>query len=191
MLLLGVLQAQAAGAAPVGAGSFDLLDERVLLSSETSVTFSSLTATYGSTYKHLQIRATVRDSRSSIFAQTAITMNGDTGSNYSVHALRGNGSTVTSNGAANATNINIETCGNTAAGFGGVIFDLVDAFNTNKNKTVRIVNGRAEPGDPVLQITSGMRINTEAITSITLTPSAGASFLTGCRFALYGLKVSA
>jgi hypothetical protein len=53
MLLLGVLQAQAAG--QVAAGSFDLLETQVLTSSAASVTFSSL-STYAADYQHLQIR---------------------------------------------------------------------------------------------------------------------------------------
>ena len=186
MLLLGVVQAQVTGA-PTGAGSYDLLQTEILTGSQASVTFSDL-GDYAADYQHLQIRAAARDSRSDIFGVTLITLNGDTGANYSAHTLRGNGSTVTSGGAGSASNINIETSGNTAGGFGGFVLDLLDPFETTKNKTLRVIYGRAEGGDPAVALVSGARYNTEAISSITFTPNASASYVANSRFSLYGLR---
>ena len=190
MLLLGVLQAQAAGAGPVGAGSFDLLETQVLASSAASVTFSSLD-TLAAGYQHLQIRFTARSTHSAT-TSGGMRFNSDTGNNYAWHTLEGNGSSVVS-AAVTSTNQMLLMVGavpssNSASGiFTAGVFDILDPFNTSKTKTVRALNGFAGGGP--IRLNSGVWLNTTSVTAATLFPSS-ASWAIGSRFSLYGIKAA-
>lgn len=175
------------------AGSFDLLETQVLGSTSASVTFSSL-GSY-SNYKHLQIRVVARSTQSQEYAGISMTFNGDTASNYSWHTLKGDSSSVTAAGLANETAVRsyqfeLPGASITADVFGGLIYDVLDAFDTSKNKTVRWLGGRGpvNTGDRQMVLGSGSWRNTNAITSILLTPTG--SFVAGSRFSLYGVKGS-
>ena len=184
---LGILAA--AGVRPAAGGSYELIETITVGSGgAASVTFSNLN-TYSTTYQHLQIRAVARDSRSQIFAVTNLTLNNDTGNNYADHGLRGNGSSVSSGASTSRANIRFENSGNTAGGFGAAIIDLLDPYEA-KNKTLRILFGRPESGDNVIQLTSGLYMNTAAVSSIKLTPDGGFNYVQGSRFSIYGLKAS-
>ena len=184
MLLLGVLQAQAAG--QVAAGSFDLLETQVLTSSAASVTFSSL-STYAADYQHLQIRAVSRMSFSNAERSLVMRFNADTASSYNNHGYFGSGSSVSSYylpdtyisigsfAAANAT----------ANAFGAGVIDVLDAFETTKNTTVRSLAGT--PTTPQISLRSGLWRNTAALTSITLLDPTS-NLVTGSRFSLYGIR---
>ena len=186
MLLLGVLQAQAAG--QVAAGSFDLLETQVLTSSESSVVFSSIAATYGSTYQHLQIRATVRASGGGQ-EPLAMTINGVTAtSSYRSHTLLGNGSTVTSIDQGNEAGMEyIGYIGNVTVveAYAGVIIDILDPFETTKNTTARSLSGVANDS-PRIALTSGVFLSTDAVNSIELTRYTGGTLEEFSRFSLYG-----
>lgn len=176
--------------AGASAGSFDLLETQVLGSSQASVTFSSL-STYSS-YKHFQIRFTARSTNSGTANDGLwIQFNGDTGANYAWHRLEGNGSTVVSGAGASSTWILMAVAprnGNTANIFSAGVCDILDAFDTSKNKTIRAINGVTGTGNPGVFLNSGFRNNTAALTSMTLLPDAGQSFTANSRFSLYGIK---
>lgn len=190
MLLLGVLQAQAAGA--VGAGSFDLLETQVLTSAAASVTFSSL-STYAADYQHLQIRIAVRASGSANFENLFMRLNSDTGSNYARHVLIGNGSSVSSSASSSQSTINLGPvpAGNAQASgiFGAAVIDILDPYET-KNKTIRTLFGKHSPtgGETFVGLSSGLWMNTTSLTTVLLYPEFAAGFLTGSRFSLYGIK---
>ena len=183
---LGFFATAGAGAA----GSFDLLETQVLGTSAASVTFSSL-GTY-SNYKHLQVRFTARSTNSGTASDGLwMQFNGDTGSNYAWHRLEGNGSTVVSGAGTSATWILIGVAprdGNTANIFSAGVCDVLDAFESTKNKTIRSLNGVTGTGNPGVFLNSGFRNNTAALTSMTLLPDAGQSFTANSRFSLYGIK---
>ena len=186
---LGILSAAGAGGVPAGASDYELLETAILVSNTGSVTFSSL-GTYSATYKHLQIRFTARTTTST-GDNLFIRMNGVTTSNYSSHTLRGNGTSVTSTGYANESQIFFDggMPGSNAASniYSGAVIDFLDAFSTTKNKTTRAFNGftSAASNQTWVNLNSGVWRDTSALTSITLT---GATFVTGCRFSLYGIK---
>lgn len=183
-ITLGILAASGAGAV----GSYELISSTVLTSSAASVTFSNL-GTSAAAYKHLQIRYTARDSNAANYVETfSIRFNGDTGSNYSRHSLRGNGSSVFSNAGTNQTLIEIGHIAGNSLGsgiFAAGVIDILD-FTAAKNKTVRSLTGGASTGQEVA-LWSGSWMSTAAVTSILL-ESYGASFITGSRFSLYGLR---
>ena len=176
------------------AGSYDLLESVFLSSSAASVEFTNLNATYGSTYKHLQIRATVRDSNSgNLQLGTFMQFNGVTSNSYSWHWLYGSGSgSAVSQGFANTNRIlaGIEpTTGTTANAFGTHVLDVLDAFSTTKNKTTRSLSGNSNAGGNFILLSSGAFLSTNAVTSIKLFPEGGSdSFVQFSRFSLYGVK---
>ena len=160
----------------------------------STVTFSSIP----STYTHLQIRIFGQTSRGT-YGSDELTMrvgNGsvDTGSNYSVHNLTGNGASVSSGGSANTSNINLNyKLGTTTSNaFGVLIIDILDYANTNKYKTVRNltgvdINGTVAGFGGEIELSSGSWRSLSSINTITFTPT-NANFTQYTSFALYGIK---
>lgn len=166
----------------------DILAEEVLTGTQASVTFSNLSASYGSTYQHLQVRATLRGDRSPQTADFAkITFNADT-TGYARHALYGNGSTVASYGLTDViSTMDFPTAGGSTNQFGAIVMDVLDAFETTKNTTIRLLGGSA--GTPnVIMLTSGLWVDTSAVDSIKFESGNGNNFVAGSRFTLIGLK---
>lgn len=166
-------------------GAFDLLETQVLGSGgAASVTFNNLTTSYGSTYKHLQIRMTARASRpSSTTDPVIITLNGS-GQTKS-HALYANGSSVNSYAEGSYSLWDAITGTNAATGaFGACVIDLLDPFETTKNKTMRAFTG----ANTVVTLGSVLFATTATTASVTLTPFSATNFLQGSRFSLYGIK---
>lgn len=169
------------------AGAFDLLETVVLTSDTATVTFSNLNTYSG--YKHLQIRATVRGSANFNNDRPFVRLNALQGQNYAEHRLVGNGSSVSSTGAASQDKIQHSLIpGNTGTSnsFGAMVIDVLDFSNTNKNKTVRTLMG-AHWNSREIALVSGIVMTTNAITSISLGTNNG-GYATGCRFSLYGVK---
>jgi len=185
-VLLGILNSQAAGA--VGAGAYDLLETTTLASSASSVSFTGL-GSY-SDYKHLQIRAVARSTDSSGDELIFMQMNSDTGSNYSVHGIFGNGSTVGSFGLTSQTKGRLFTIGNAVESsniFGAGVTDILDFSSTSKNTTVRSLGGIAGTTDSI-RLNSFAYLSTSAVTSLFLYLESGTNFVAGSRFSLYGIK---
>lgn len=164
---------------------FELIETQVLGSGAGSVIFTNL-GTYSFTYRHLQIRATMKTNHANPWEIGQIRLNGDSGSNYATHTLAGNGSSVVSNASASATSMAYFTAGNTTtSAFGGLVIDILDAYSTTKNKTLRMFSGSASVE---IRLSSGVWLNTASTTSATLSPIFGTSILAGSRFSLYGIK---
>ena len=152
-----------------------------------TITFSSIP----STYQHLQIRGIARntDTGGSNIGN-AIRLNSDSGSNYATHYLFGDGSSVFSQVTAPNSFIalgDMPTSGMLASTFSTYVIDVLDYGNTNKNKTVRTLSGFDRNGAGWIGLSSGVWMNTGAVTSITLIPY-GANFAQYSSFALYGIK---
>jgi hypothetical protein len=162
-------------------------------STTSSITFSSIPATY----THLQVRAMIRNTRTSDRSGSpAMRFNGDTGSNYYYHRIYGDGDSAGTDTSGGTTNqmyaIGMATDLNTAGIFGLAIWDILDYTNTNKNKIVKVLagmdNNRTSDVGSV-GITSGAWNNTNAITSITILPNVN-DWSVGSTFYLYGIKGS-
>jgi hypothetical protein len=179
---LGFFATTGAGAA---AGAYELIQSQVLSSTTTSVTFSSIP----STFRHLQIRISAKTAQASTGVDTVrLRLNGDSGSNYAIHGLSGNGSSVSSFAVASHNLIAI-TGGavrlNDTNMFGAAVVDILDYVSTAKNTTVRSLGGAAASTNSI-DLNSGLWMNTAAVTSLTL--SAFTDFVSGSRFSLYGLR---
>jgi hypothetical protein len=187
---LGILAA-AGFRPPAAAGSYDLLTTTVLTSAVSSVSFTNLNATYGSTYKHLQIRMVTRNSQSATVQGIAIQLNGITANgNYKSHLLEANGSSVYSGAYGESDKIIIgfsSPAANAAANaFGANVVDFLDPFVTTKNKTIRSLGGQST-SQPLINLNSGLFMSTNATTEITVA-TLGSNFVIGSRFSLYGVK---
>ena len=159
-----------------------------------TVTFSSIPATY----QHLQIRWIAREESgggTNAANQSVIRFNSDSGNNYSLHRLWGNGSSVSTDGYASSAPINairvsgLNGSSTTTSCFSGAIIDILDYANTNKNTTVRSIAG-ADLNDTngFIFLNSGAWYNTAAITSITITNLSAVDFNQHSHFALYGIR---
>ena len=179
---LGLLS-QGGGAA---AGAFELVETILLSSTTATVTFSSIP----STYKHLQIRAVGRSSVAGDTGGFGLQINADAGSNYTFHAITGDGSSIAAlsqTGRSNAAVGVITASSSTANSFGVLIVDILDYANTNKNTTLRSLTGKQSTGS-LIRLASGAWLNTAAVSSLTFLDTVGGSFVSGTRFSLYGIK---
>jgi hypothetical protein len=150
----------------------------------STLTFSSIP----STYKHLQIR---------LFGQAAggsggyvrLRVNADTGTNYAQHFLSGNGGTVYAGGNASTNMVSLNGYYPNIYSFKSTIIDITDYTSTTKNKTMRIFDGYDSNGGNggEVNLASGLWMNTNAITSITIYGDGG-NFSSSTSFALYGIK---
>lgn len=144
-------------------------------------------------YRHLQIR---------YFAMTVTSggnyadarINGDAGTNYSIHHLRGNGITVASGATVNADYIRVSpfdrSTNNVLYPYCAII-DIWDYANTAKYKTIRTLYGGDGNGDGEVNLSSGSWRNTASVTSFTLlAKSSGSASTFGqySSFQLYGVK---
>lgn len=183
--MIGVITAGlfSTGAPPVSPTSYESIATYTLGSAQSSVTFSSIP----STFKHLQIRAI--QATTTTDDDIECRFNSDTGSNYSVHRLRGNGSAASSDGYANVTQFEVGRSPSAASAFGPIVFDVLDYADANKYKTGRSLFGSDGNGSGWIMLSSGNWRNTAAVTTIQLRPSAGGNtFVANSSFALYGIK---
>ena len=187
---LGIFSAAGAGGV-AAASDFELIESYILCSAQSSITFSSL-GTYASTYKHLQLRLVGRVTDSEFTSGDALNLrfNGDSGANYSLHQLYGSGGSITTGASAGQTQAILQRFTDAAAtanAYGAIVCDILDAFSSSKNKTIRYIGGNANATDFIFA-NGGAWFSTSSITSIYLAPNVGTNFAIGSRFSLYGLK---
>ncbi len=175
----------ASGAGGGGAGTdFQLISTQVLASSASSVTFSSIPGTF----RHLQLRATMRDAFGSGTYDALFRLNGVSSASYSFHQLQGSGTAVSSAGSGSTTEmypVGYPANAITSGVFGAMILDVLDYSQTTKNKTVRALGGVTATSAQLIGLRSGFYNSTSAVTSLTLL-AGGTGFQIGSRFSLYG-----
>lgn len=152
--------------------------------STATITFSSIS----SAYKHLQVRVMARVAAGG--EDLTLRFNGDTGANYTRHRLTGSGTAAAA--AGNTSTTGITTLGSagmptTANIYAVSIIDVLDYANTNKYKTVRMLSGQDSNGSGGVDFTSGVWMNTAAVTSLTIYANSS-NFPTAASFALYGVR---
>ena len=170
----------------------DILEEIVLTSSASSVTFSGLGAY--TDYQHLQIRAVTQST--STFGGTVVSLdprirfNSDIGSNYARHYLQGAGASgISSQANTSSTQINVngaQVSSDDSNIYASWVFDVLDFSSSSKNTTVRSLSGTSNPDQPRIVFGSGAYFVTDAITSMELIGSG--NFTIGSRFSLIGVR---
>jgi hypothetical protein len=159
-------------------------------SGASSVSFTNIP----NTYSHLQIRAYIKTTINSNSDGNGYYRVGnesvDTGSNYDVHALQGNGTTASSGSLINSSYLTYGfapgTNSNNTNTFAPYIIDILDYANTNKFKTIRHLEGYDLNGvEGSVWLRSGLWRSTSAINTITFSNTTYAQY---SQFALYGIK---
>lgn len=156
----------------------------------TLVTFSSIP----STYKHLQIRAVMRDTNGSTgYGEPIINFNAVTSGtgNYVKHYLRGDGSSASAGYFNNFDAMygsSYPRGGSYPNVVGAQIIDILDYTNTNKNKVIRVFGGFDGNGAGEISLWSGMLYSSQPVVSSITIGANLSGFTTGSTFALYGIK---
>jgi hypothetical protein len=174
---------------------YELIESVFLASNASSVTFANLNQ-YATEYKHLQIRYIARSNRGvSFFDIIGMRINSDSSSsNYKWHSLVGDTSSAASyNGTLSSGGLlagDASSNSSIANAFSANVVDVLDAFSTTKNKTIKTLVGSqiATGFDQQVAFYSSLWINTNAITELRLAPNSGSSFVSGSRFSLYGIR---
>jgi hypothetical protein len=169
-------------------GDFESIATATLTSDAASISLSLIP----STYKHLQLRAYLRAASATTNELMAYRFNGVTANgNYRTHYIQGDGANATA-GYYGETNFGVYYApGNnsTANTFGAMIMDILDYADTNKLKTIRLLNGYDTNGNGIPQFESTWFNSTSAINSITfLSWSGSVNYKAGTTLALYGIK---
>jgi hypothetical protein len=151
---------------------------QTLGSAAASVTFSSIT----STYTDLLIVGSGTAGSSVSFT---LQFNGDTGSNYSVTFLYGDGSSAVSGRASSQTSIS--GMGRLSTVESSSIINIQNYSNTTTNKTVI---GRGGAANSLTIASVGLWRNTAAITSVVLRIEGGGNISAGTTLTLYGIKAA-
>ena len=147
--------------------------------SGSSVTFSSIPTGYAS----IQVRFSGLNNGGSLYIQ----LNGDTGTNYSRHAMYGDGSGVFAYSGADQNKVWLYLVGASTTYPTTGIIDIHDYTSTTKNKTIRSIAGKDANVNGAIELASGAWLSTSAVTSLTLTFDAN-TITSGSTFALYGMK---
>lgn len=158
----------------------------------STITLSSIPGTY----KDLRLITNLRVSGppgASTYNGWA-TFNGDTGSNYSSHYMQNYGGTSYVGGGANQTNLNGAFAYSTTDATSAIspsVVDIIDYSNTNKFKTIKVINGGNWSSTGFINFQSANWRSTSAVTSITISPNTGFgayNFAENSIVSLYGIK---
>jgi hypothetical protein len=179
------------GGAAGGTTSYESI-ATVTPSGTGQVTFSSIP----STYKHLQVRGIYRNSANVGGDDARLRLNNDSSAIYITHRLYGLGSGTPTANTSGTGDTSMQFGYNTADGstgadiFTGCVIDILDYASTNKNKTVRTLDGFDNNGSGSIQFLSGLYVSTNAITRLDLYcfNLGSNNWATGTTFALYGIK---
>lgn len=148
-----------------------------LTGTQSTYTFSSISGSY--TDLVLVIAGTL-DNNSSISMQ----LNGDTGSNYSLTYMQGNGSSATSGHDSTQNYMALGYLNSTAQGI--CIFNIQSYSSGSVNKSVLCQSGVA---DDLTRNMIGLWRSNSAVTSILVSPLSGV-FSIGTSFQLYGIAAA-
>jgi hypothetical protein len=148
-------------------------------------------------YQHLQVRWIGQSNRGTYATDNLwIRVNGDTGSNYAYHELRGDGASAGAFAGATQTKQYVSGVVGTTqqtSNFGAGIIDILDYTSTSKNKTLRVLAGKDNNGTYAsvggyVQVASGLYFATPAaVTSVTLIAENG-NWQQHSTAALFGVK---
>jgi hypothetical protein len=177
--LIGII-ASSGGAA--GGGAYESIASATGTGSSGTITFSSIPSTYVS----LQLRANIISTADAIGLR--MRLNNDTGSNYTLHRLIGDGSTASATGNAPQSSMLVSPPGSVfTVNPTTLIFDLHNYASTSQYKTARWMVGSDRNGSGGVTLGSNLWQSTSAVNEVRIYLDSD-SFTTGSTFALYGIK---
>ena len=161
--------------------TYEKIEAKSLGSNTTSVTFSSIP----STYTDLVLIANTRLVSSGSGTNYLVTFNGDTGSNYSITYVTGNGTSASSGRASNQTFMDTAYMPSNSV-LGVIKYSINNYANTTTYKTLL---SRSDQADAGVFAYVGLWRSTAAITSMTIAGGAS-NIISGSTFTLYGIKAA-
>jgi len=167
--------------------TYEAIATQTLGSATASVTFSSIAGTYTDLViicDNLFVASGTPNLR--------VRLNSDTGSNYSVTPIEGNGVTAYSVRQTNIAGIDLgyytslyPTGSSTTPS--NAIINIMNYSNSTTYKTVLARSGSSYTGT---NANIGLWRNTASVTSVTVTNSSAVNFTIGSTFSLYGIKAA-
>ena len=154
-----------------------------LTTATASVTFSNLPQGYTDLVLVISARMTAGGGASAV----QLEFHGDTGSNYSVTTLNGDGTSATSARNSNQTVAGLGLATDASGQWSTNVMQIMNYANTTTNKTVIARSGIA--GDRV-RAQVGLWRNTSAITSIKISNNGATTFVLDSTFTIYGVKAA-
>lgn len=184
-LPLGIISQGGATASP----AFELISTTTLGAATSSITISSIPATYTS----LQLRVVGRSANATIFDELLLRFNADSGANYGykqiiIDAVSGSASSATAQTGLRIYGIHGNSA--TANNFAAVKMDITGHKDTNKKTSVRGFGGPVNFGASWAangSLFGGIWNATTVVTSLTISAYSGANLQTGTRVSLYGV----
>jgi hypothetical protein len=165
--------------------TYEPIATNTLGSAAATVTFSTISGAYTDLVLVTNLKTTTTSQ------EVTVKINNDTGSNYSLTNLRGDGSTASSLRRSSQTvgNISKEISPNTAFEFVSVS-TFMNYSNATTYKTWLSRNNRASASNaPGTEALVGLWRSTSAITELVIGLTGG-NFDTGSTFTLYGIKAA-
>lgn len=164
------------------ASTYTPIATQTLGSAAASVTFSSIPSTYTDL-------VFVWNGTNNAAEYIQARFNSDTGTNYSITNVTGDGSSAISNRktSQNQVQLNWYSYPTTNVFEGSVIAFIQNYANTTTYKTVL---SRANTASRATEAIVGLWRSTAAISTILLFPSGTATFNAGSTFTLYGIKAA-
>jgi len=157
--------------------TYEPIATTTLGSAQSSVTFSSISGSYTDL-------VLIGNWKLSANGNILMTLNSDTGTNYSETTMYGDGTSAASGRQTNASSIRVGFAGYSTNNVMNIV-NLQNYSNTTTYKTVVLRWNSEEYTDARV----GLWRSTSAITSITLTASSG-NISSGSTFTLYGIKAA-
>ena len=168
------------------ATTYEPIATTTLGSAAASITFSSIPATY----TDLKLVTVAQADTFDGYVGYDIQFNSDTGSNYSLTRLVGNGTTAVSARISNATQLNIGGAVATSTTSSNFALSEIDIFNYSGSTYKTLLSGLSGDTNGAGQVRRvvGLWRSTSAITSVYLFADSGFNFKTGTTATLYGIK---
>jgi hypothetical protein len=161
--------------------TYALIESQVLASAISSITFSSIPATFTDLVIVMQAKCATAD------ANISIQFNADTASNYSYTFLDGNGTSTFSSRVSNQTSGAIDNYGQIQQNFNSN--DIINIFDYSNTTTYKTYLSRANNAGTGIDAIVGLwRKTPEAINSVKLICSGSRNFDIGSTFKLYGIQ---
>jgi len=160
--------------------TYEPIATTTLSSAASSVTFSSIPATY------TDLVLVVTGLFTSSGGNSRIRFNGDTGTNYSNTRLQGDGTSASSNRSTSQAFLRLDYDGNSST-VPNMTRTNIFSYAGSTNKTCLIESSEDKNGSGSTVRTVGLWRDTSAITSIEVLMSSS-TFATGTIATLYGIK---
>jgi len=162
--------------------TYDLIASQTLGSAASSITFSSIAASW----TDLRLVLTYQGSAALL---PAFRFNSDTASNYSITSLYGDGSSAASNKAVSQTILDDANSYSTV-GQPGLTNVNIFSYAGSTYKTILMQSSSDHNGSGYVSNSVGLWRSTSAITTITITDYSGLSFGSGTTANLYGIRAA-